>query len=129
MNLLLDTNAYTALASGDRKILKRLSATPRLLMSVVVVGELEYGFRYGSRYEENRRSLEAFLNEPYVEYLTLSRETTLRYGALCAELRRAGRTIPSNDAWIAAQALEHGAELLTRDSHFGNVAGILVSTW
>ena len=29
-----------------------------------------------------------------------------------------GRPIPQNDIWIAASALEHGADLATTDGHF-----------
>jgi tRNA(fMet)-specific endonuclease VapC len=31
--------------------------------------------------------------------------------------------IPTNDLWIAASALEHGAALLTRDAHFSHIDG------
>jgi predicted nucleic acid-binding protein len=34
------------------------------------------------------------------------------------------RGVPINDVWIAAQAMEHGAELLTSDRHFEQVAGL-----
>lgn len=40
-----------------------------------------------------------------------------------AELRRKG-PIPSNDLWIAASALEHGAALLTLDAHFGEIEAL-----
>lgn len=50
MIALLDTNAYTALARGDQELLEGLSQITQILMSSIVVGELEYGFRHGSRY-------------------------------------------------------------------------------
>ncbi len=43
-----------------------------------------------------------------------------------AYLRSAGRPIPTNDLWIAASAMEHGAELLTTDGHFRDVPQIVV---
>lgn len=129
MIALLDTNAYTALARGDETLVDRLSQASRVLLSAIVVGELEYGFQYGSRYQENRRLLEEFLAESYVDFLIVSRDTTVLYGQISAELRRGGRKIPSNDAWIAAQAREHGATVWTRDQHFREVAGISVREW
>ena len=92
-------------------------------------GEVEYGFRHGSRYAENRATLDEFLAEPHVEFLPITRDTTLRYGLLAAELRRQGRKIPANDTWIASHALEHIAELWTRDAHFAKVGGLLASDW
>lgn len=129
MIALLDTNAYTALARGDEALLDRLSQATRVLMSSIVVGELEYGFQHGNQYEGNRRLLDEFLAESYVDFLILSRDTTVLYGRISAELRQAGRKIPSNDAWIAAHAREHGATVWTRDRHFQEVAGISIREW
>lgn len=129
MNVLLDTNAYTALVRGERGLLRRLARADRMLMSAIVVGELEYGFRHGDRYAGNRAVLDEFLSEPSVEFLTITRDTTLRYGLLTAELRRQGQKIPTNDAWIASHALEHNAELWTRDAHFTRVGGLVTSAW
>lgn len=129
MIALLDTNAYTALARGNETLLEQLSQTSRILMSSIVVGELEYGFHYGNRYGPNRARLDEFLAESYVDFLIITRDTTIRYGRICSELRRAGRMIPSNDAWIAAHGIEHGATVWSRDRHFHEVAGISVRDW
>ena len=32
--------------------------------------------------------------------------------------------MPTNDIWIAAHAMETGAELLSYDEHFASVAGL-----
>jgi len=40
-------------------------------------------------------------------------------------LRKAGTPIPSNDIWIAAHAVESGAELLSFDAHFAAVPGLV----
>jgi len=37
-----------------------------------------------------------------------------------------GKPIPTNDLWVAAQALEHGAVLITFDQHFHDVPGLRV---
>jgi tRNA(fMet)-specific endonuclease VapC len=44
-------------------------------------------------------------------------------------LRRAGRPIAANDAWIAALALQHGLPVLSRDRHFDAVAGLERKGW
>ncbi|MBN1864741.1 MAG: PIN domain-containing protein, partial [Victivallales bacterium] len=37
-----------------------------------------------------------------------------------------GAPVPVNDIWIAAQAIERGAVVVTNDRHFSNIAGLRV---
>jgi tRNA(fMet)-specific endonuclease VapC len=124
MRILLDTNAYSALRRGHPAVAERVRRAQRLFLSVVVIGELQYGFRHGSRAQENLRDLEAFLDHPFVQALPVTLTTADRFGRLAAALRRKGQPIPSNDLWIAAQAMEAGAELLTFDRHFQAIEGL-----
>ena len=39
-------------------------------------------------------------------------------------LKAKGNPIPTNDVWIAAHALETGADLVSADRHFQHVEGI-----
>ena len=48
------------------------------------------------------------------------------YAGLFRLLRREGRKIPDNDLWIAAQSLELGTLLLSRDSHFAGIPNLRV---
>ena len=59
-SMLLDTNAFTALFRGDEAILKALARADSVYASVVAIGELEAGFRGGTRYDENIDILERF---------------------------------------------------------------------
>jgi tRNA(fMet)-specific endonuclease VapC len=129
VKLLLDTNAYTALARGDASLAARVSRAHRILLSSIVAGELLYGFRHGSRYEANWRQLEQFLRRPFVDLVPVTLVTADRFARVMAALRAKGRPIPTNDAWIAAHALETGAELLSRDEHFRAVDGLAWSTF
>ncbi len=124
MKVLLDTNAYTALFRGHAGVAARVRRAEQVLVSVVVVGELLFGFRNGSRYETNREELEAFIASPYVALLQVTLVTADRFGRIAASLRRKGRPLPTNDIWIAAHAMESGAELLSFDRHFEQVEGI-----
>jgi len=122
--VLLDTNAYTALFRGHEGIAARVRRAEQVLISAVVAGELLFGFRNGSRYEANREELEDFLESPYVALLPVTLVTSDRFGRIAASLRRKGRPLPTNDIWIAAHAMESGAELLSFDRHFDQVDGI-----
>ena len=91
-------------------------------MSAVVVGELLYGFRQGSRLEQSLVELRSFLDRPYVSFVPVGPVTADRYSRIMTSLRARGRPIPTNDVWIAAHAMETGADLrLMADSHFGHV--------
>lgn len=125
MKLLLDTNAYVALMRGDPGTSDRVRRAERLFMSAIVAGELLFGFRNGSRYETNLKELEAFLNNPYVQFLPVTLTTADRFGRIAALLRRKGIPLPTNDIWISAHAIESGAELLSSDRHFEAVDGLV----
>jgi tRNA(fMet)-specific endonuclease VapC len=124
---LLDTNAYVELLKGDERVARLVRSSERLAFSMVVVGELSFGFRNGARYERNLAVLEEFLGEPWVDLCTVTRTTADRFGRLAAALRKAGTPIPTNDVWIAAHAFETGAELITLDRHFEHVRGLAVT--
>jgi len=124
VKILLDTNAYAAMMRGHREVAETVRRSERVLLSSVVAGELLYGFRHGSRYEENAAHLDAFLASPVVQLVPVTLTTADRFGRIAAALRRKGRPIPSNDVWIAAQAFETGADLLSSDQHFSEIEGL-----
>ena len=125
MKLLLDTNVYSALAQGEAATVSLIQRADELMLSVVVIGELRYGFRFGERLVENESMLLEFLNRPFVATVPVTEVTADRYARIANSLRRRGRPIPQNDMWIAAQAMEHGADLCSFDGHFENIEGIV----
>ncbi|MBK9132810.1 MAG: type II toxin-antitoxin system VapC family toxin [Betaproteobacteria bacterium] len=122
--ILIDTNAYTAFMLGDADVVEVLAHAERICLNSIVLGELLGGFAAGSREAKNRGELARFLDSPRVEVVPVTAQTADSYALVYSGLRRKGQPIPSNDLWIAASALEHGAALLTRDAHFGHVDGL-----
>lgn len=122
--ILLDTNAYSAFMLGASEVVEILAQADTLYVNSVVLGELLGGFAVGSREAKNRSELARFLASPRVAVLPLTAITADSYALIHASLRRKGQPIPSNDLWIAASALEHGAALLTRDAHFAQIEGL-----
>ncbi len=120
----MDTTAWSQLRRGNEDVLDLCGAAERVYLPTIVLGELEAGFRLGSRYADNRARLDEFLTEAWVEPLPVTPDVALRYGALFASLRHAGTPIPINDVWIAAVTLQSGAHLLTFDGDFKWVAGL-----
>ncbi|MXW56856.1 MAG: type II toxin-antitoxin system VapC family toxin [Gemmatimonadales bacterium] len=125
MRVLLDSNAYVQLMRGSEKVAGIVRGAEEVLLSTVVLGELMYGFRHGSRYERNARALRAFLDNPYVTVVPVEETTADRYSRIAAALRAKGRPIPTNDIWIAAHAMQTGADLVSADRHFEHVEGIV----
>ena len=122
--MLLDSNAYVRLMQGSEKVAGIVRRAEEVLLSPVVLGELLYGFRHGSRYERNARAMRAFLDNPYVTVVPVGKTTADRYSRIAASLRAKGRPIPTNDIWIAAHAMQTGADLMSADRHFEHVDGI-----
>ena len=124
MTVLLDTNAYSALLRGHDEVADRVRRAERVVFSTVVAGELLLGFRLGTRLKKNMAELDAFLENPYVSLVPVTLTTADRFARIAAALRVKGRPIPTNDIWIAAHAMEAGAELLSFDAHFGAIDGL-----
>ena len=124
MRVLLDSNAYSRLMRGDGQTAALVRSATGILMSAVVIGEMLYGFRNGSRFDRNASELKSFLDNPYVSLVPVGQITADRYSRITAALRAKGNPIPTNDVWIAAHALETGADLVSADRHFEAVDGI-----
>lgn len=125
--MILDTNALSAFVDGDAGVGEVLRREFRAAIPVIVLGEFRYGiaeYRHRVAYE---KWLETHL--PHFEVLNLTERTAIAYAGLRVTLRRLGRPIPANDAWIAALALQHRLPVLSRDEHFDVVAGIERKSW
>jgi tRNA(fMet)-specific endonuclease VapC len=126
MRVCLDTNAYSLLMGGHAPLTQLLESADEVLVPVTVLGELHAGFELGARREVNRRQLDEFLALPGVETIAMTVEIAERYGVLVRQLTRQGTPIPTNDIWIAAAVLETGARLVTYDSHFEKIPGLII---
>lgn len=125
MRVLLDSNAYSLLMRGHEEVAGLVRRAEEVLFSAVVVGELMYGFRRGSHLERNAADLRTFLESPYSSFVEVGPVTADRYARIAAALRAKGRPIPTNDVWIAAHAMETGADLVSAYGHFEQVEGIV----
>ncbi|MGR9108385.1 MAG: PIN domain-containing protein [Gammaproteobacteria bacterium] len=124
MKILLDTNVYAAFMRGKSEAVEVVRKADRVLMSTIVIGELLFGFRNGSRFQQNFKLLESFLANRFVEVVQVTVTTSDRFGRVAANLRTKGTPIPTNDIWIAAHTFETGADLLSYDKHFFQVDGL-----
>ena len=125
MKIMLDTNAYVGFKRNVNEIVEFIVGAELILFSPIVLGELMFGFRNGSRFKENMDDLNSFLQHEAVELAQIGDLTSDRYSRIAAQLKRQGTPIPTNDIWIAAQTMEHGVELITSDRHFEKIQGLV----
>lgn len=123
--ILIDTNAYCALMTGDRDVARELARSDAVLLSPIVIGELLDGFLGGGRNMENRAILERFRRKPRTIVVPVTDATAEWFAEIKRMLRRKGAPIPLNDVWIAASCMEHGARILSLDAHFASIDGLL----
>jgi predicted nucleic acid-binding protein len=125
--MILDTNALSAFVDGDPGVGNVLRAQVRAAIPVIVLGE----FRYGIAQSRQRASYEAWLDSNLFNFdvLSVTEETAIAYAGLRTALKRSGRPIPANDAWIASLALQHRLPVLSRDEHFDVVPGLDRTSW
>lgn len=125
--MILDTNALSAFVDGAPEVGATLSAQRQVAIPVIVLGE----FRYGIMGSRHRKTYEEWLKTHlrYFDILTITDETTLPYATLRATLKKSGRPIPANDAWIAALAMQYGLPILSRDAHFDALPDVRRIGW
>ena len=122
--IILDTNAYTRLLTGEEDVLDVIGTAETVYMSIFVLGERHAGFAGGTNERGNKDTLNRFLLKPSVKILNATSETAEVFGVLKQDLKKAGTPLPINDVWIAAHALETGSILITYDGHFKKIAGM-----
>jgi tRNA(fMet)-specific endonuclease VapC len=127
---LLDTNILVAAIKGNPAVVGALRslAPADLLLSSVVLGELETGAIKSAWPERNRRQLLALVD--HLELVPVDRTVALAYGQIRTTLERQGTPIGANDLWIAAQAQALNAVLVTDNTReFSRVGGLALINW
>ena len=125
--MILDTNAVSAWAEGDRSIEPVLRSASEVVIPVVVLGEFDFGIRQSRHYQRYADWLDASLAA--VEIALIDRAVAHAYGAVRLELKQAGTPFPINDTWIAAIARHRRLPVVSRDGHFDAVSGVQRISW
>lgn len=132
MRYLLDTNILIALSKPipDSPLSRWLQRCPAsdLVLSSVVLAEIEYGIAKSTRQAHNRQVFDAIVQGFRIE--AFDQTASRCYGSLRAELERRGQLIGPNDLMIAAHALALDLTLVTdHTGEFSRVAGLRVENW
>jgi tRNA(fMet)-specific endonuclease VapC len=125
--VLLDTNIVIALFADEASVKQQLAIVGEIFIPSIVLGELYYGARKSARAEQNIARIDEFAAGNTV--LLCDTTTARQYGVIKAQLQVKGKPIPENDIWIAAIAEQHQLALVTRDSHFQHIDGLVIEQW
>jgi len=123
--ILIDTNAYSAFRKGHPVMLDLIQEAETIAISPIVLGELLSGFECGSKIRQNLDDLHQFLQSSRVKIFSITPDTAKFYSQIYYTLSKKGSPIPTNDMWIAAQALENGCVVCTFDKHFQAIEGLI----
>ncbi len=129
MKYVFDTTAYSELLRGHKKVAEVLKKSDELLIPGVVVAELQYGFRLGSRQFENEKLLAKFLASKKVRVLLPDNATTDYFVNLAVFARKKGVQLSSHDLWIAALTEQWSATLVTFDNDFTHLGYTELKLW
>jgi tRNA(fMet)-specific endonuclease VapC len=122
----IDTNIYTSFKCNDQKVVEAFRDCDLIGADITVIAELLSGFSLGGKEKRNRQEMEAFLNSPRIEVLLHDLETAEYYALIVRRLKAKGGPIPTNDIWIAANAMKHGFALYSFDGHYKEIEGLLL---
>ena len=125
MKIMLDTSAYVGFKRNAVEAFVMIVIGDLFVFSPVVMGELMFGFRNGTRFKDNMDDLDRFLKHEAVDLVPIGKITSDRYSRIAVKLRQQGTPIPTNDIWLAAQAMEQGTDLITSDQHFDKINGLV----
>ena len=118
----IDTNILIDCFQRERGAVDAMSDYDRILVCPAVLGEFKAGIDINTkRGKKAKRLLDEFLDDPAVAVIPCTDETADYYARIYTALKANGTPLPTNDIWIAASALEHGASVLSGDSHFSYV--------
>src|SRR5437016_3533658 len=125
--MILDTNALSAFAEGNQSVRETIADSSGPYLPVVVIGE----YRFGLKVARDRLRRSAWLDEILKHWIVLeiTADTASNYADIRHALKQRSAPIPSNDAWIAALARQHGLPILSTDIHFDSVPGIQRVEW
>ena len=125
--MILDTNAISEFADEVQEVITIVGGAEEVAIPVVVLGEFRYGIAHSSKERAYEEWLEHLL--PGCRILNINSRTASWYAGIRSELRRVGKSIPANDAWIAALSREHNLPVLSKDGHFDRVKGLRRISW
>ena len=131
--MILDSCVWIGLASNqvNRQAVIEVAGNLPVFISVVSLGELSFGVE--SCKDPSERALRAaYMRQLEIRpTLEITKQTAASFGVLAATVKQSGGSPRPryNDLWLAAQAIEHGYELLTLNTRdFEDLPGLRLTS-
>ena len=125
---LLDSSVFIRSLRGDAAFASRIAHLAKVYVSSIVLGELYFG-AYGSPTRVDAAIADVEKIEQTVASLSPDSATARLYAQLKHDLKARGLSMPDNDLWIAATAMQYDVTLVARDAHFNWISGLRVEQW
>jgi tRNA(fMet)-specific endonuclease VapC len=131
MKYMLDTNICIYLIKQHPpKVLKHFKShtVGDIGMSSITLAELRYGVSKSQYVEKNQQALDEFILP--LEIADFDEKAAQEYGAIRAEIERAGKPIGSMDMLIGAHAHALGVTLVTNNTkEFKQIKNLKITDW
>ena len=121
-----DTSLFIARETG-RPLEKQEEEDREIAVSIVTIAELEMGVLAAAQPRTRAARLQTLRDAEQLNALPIDRAVASAFATLAGEMRAAGHgKLAIQDAWIAATAIAHDADLLTQDGDFDAVPNLRV---
>ena len=130
MNYLLDTNICIFTMKNNTDVIASMKRNfhKGLFVSVITLGELEFGIYNSSNIIKKRLAVSDFLSN--FDIIPFDRKAASEYGLIRADLKRRGCIIGNMDMLIAAHAKSLNMTLVTNNTRdFSRVEGLIIEDW
>ncbi|MEO6958821.1 MAG: type II toxin-antitoxin system VapC family toxin [Burkholderiaceae bacterium] len=126
---MLDTNTVSHLLKSHPGVIRRLVDVPMaaLCISAITEGELLFGLAKRPGAKQLHLAVREFLRR--VEVLPWDSIAAERYGAVRADMARAGRVLGPLDLLIATHAASLDAVLVTNDQAIRQMTDLHIEDW
>lgn len=121
---LVDTNVIIRVLKGQTELFSLFDDMEKFFVSSISIGELMYGAELSNKQDFNRELYFDFCNQMKIIYV--DSDIAKNYGKIKVQLKKIGHPIPENDIWIAATAIAANLTLVTADSDFENIDGLVI---
>ena len=120
-----DTSLFIARETG--RPLRTHTEHREIAVSIVTIAELELGVLAAAETAIRAVRLRTLREAEQLDALPIDRAVASAFATLVIQMRAAGRSkLGVQDAWIAATAIAHDADLLTQDADFDGVPNLRV---
>ena len=120
-----DTSLFIARETG--RPLEAQEEDREIAVSIVTIAELEMGVLAAAEPRTRAGRLQTLRDAEQLTALPVDRTVASAFATLVVEMRAAGHgRLGVQDAWIAATAIAHDADLLTQDADFDAVPSVRI---